>query len=130
MNVSSSRHLDFTIFYPSTRHHAACFSGRGVDKVLTMRMDVFVVGQDDGFVVAPCGAPLPDDEMAVLGNLRFGWTLDSESAAPRLDWQGIAKDIDARGYSIVPQGDVGGLLGAPQQELSAFYPEYHLRFAA
>lgn len=95
-----------------------------------MRMDVFVVGKDEGFVVAPCGAPLPDDEMAVLGDLRFGWTLDSASAAPRLDWQGIVKDIDARGYSIVPQGDVDGLLGAPQRELSAFYPEYHLRFAA
>lgn len=98
--------------------------------MLTVRMDVFVVGKDDGYVVAPSGAPLPDDEMAVLGDVSFGWTLDSDMAAPRLDWQGIAKDIDARGYSIVPQGDVGGLLGAPQQELSAFYPEYHLRFAA
>lgn len=93
-------------------------------------MDVFVVGQEEGFVVAPCGAPLPDEEMAVLGEVRFGWTVDSESAAPRLDWQGIAKDIDARGYSIVPQGDVGGLLGLPEGELSAFYPEFHLRHAA
>lgn len=95
-----------------------------------MRMDVFVVGNEEGYVVAPCGGSLPGDEMAVLGDLRFGWTLDSDAAVPRLDWQGIAKDIDARGYSIVPQGDVGGLLGAPQQELSAFYPEFHLRFAA
>lgn len=95
-----------------------------------MRMDVFVVGKDDGYVVAPSGATLPDEEMSALGELRFGWIIDSDAAMPRLDWQGIAKDIDARGYSIVPQGDVSGLLGAPEHELSAFYPEFHLRFAA
>jgi hypothetical protein len=93
-------------------------------------MDVFVVGQEEGFVVAPSGAPLPGDEMAVLGDVHFGWSVDSESVMPRLDWQGIAKDIDARGYSIVPQGEVSGLLGLPQQELRAFYPERHLRCAA
>lgn len=102
----------------------------GIDKVLSMRVDVFVVGQEEGFVVAPSGAPLPGDEMAVLGELCFGWSVDSETVAPRLDWQGIAKDIDARGYSIVPQGEVGGLLGVPQHELRAFYPELHLRCAA
>ncbi|HEY0506316.1 MAG TPA: hypothetical protein VGD42_22760 [Lysobacter sp.] len=95
-----------------------------------MRVDVFVVGQEEGFVVAPAGAPLPGDEMAVLGDVRFGWSVDSESVVPRLDWQGITRDIDARGYSIVPQGEVHGLLGLPQQELRAYYPEFHQRFAA
>ncbi|MFC3549856.1 hypothetical protein ACFOLC_02380 [Lysobacter cavernae] len=68
--------------------------------------------------------------MTALGELHFGWVMDSDMATPRLDWQGIVKDIDARGYSVVPQGDVAGLLGTPQQELSAFYPEHHVRFAA
>lgn len=95
-----------------------------------MRVDVFVVGKEEGFVVAPCGASLPGDEMAAIGELSFGWSLESESAVPRLDWIGIAKDIDARGYSIVPQGDVAGLLGEPQQELRASYPECHLPHAA
>lgn len=95
-----------------------------------MRMDVFVVGHEEGFVVAPAGTPLPGDEMAVLGDVRFGWSVDSEAVVPRLDWQGIARDIDARGYSIVPQGEVSGLLGLPQGELRAFYPEHHLRCAA
>lgn len=95
-----------------------------------MRVDVFVVGKEEGFVVAPSGAPLPDEEMGVLGDVRFGWTVDSEVVVPRLDWQGIAKDIDARGYSIVPQNDVSGLLGMPEQELRAFYPEFHLPNAA
>ena len=95
-----------------------------------MRVDVFVVGQEEGFVVAPSGASLPGDEMAVLGDVRFGWSVDSQAVMPRLDWQGIVKDIDARGYSIVPQGDVGGLLGMPQQELRALYPEFHVRCAA
>lgn len=108
----------------------ASFPDEASTGVLSMRVDVFVVGQEEGFVVAPSGTPLPGEEMAVLGDLRFGWSVDSESVAPRLDWQGIVKDIDARGYSIVPQGDVGGLLGLPQQELRAFYPELHLRSAA
>ncbi|MBF6024266.1 hypothetical protein [Lysobacter niastensis] len=95
-----------------------------------MRMDVFVVGREDGYVVAPSGAALPDDELSALGELHFGWIVDSDAAPPRLDWQGIGKDIDARGYSIVPQGEVAGLLGTPQQELSAFYPEFHLRYLA
>ena len=73
---------------------------------------------------------LPDDEMAALGEVSFGWTVDSECVVPRLDWLGIVKDIDARGYSIVPHGDVGGLLGLPQHGLSAFYPEFHQRCAA
>jgi hypothetical protein len=101
-----------------------------IDRVLAMRMDVFVVGKDDGYVVAPIGATLPDEEMSVLGELHFGWVVDSDATMSRLDWQGIVKDIDARGYSIVPQGDVAGLLGVPQHELSALYPEFHLRFAA
>lgn len=95
-----------------------------------MQVNVFVVGQEEGFVVAPCGAPLPGEEMAALGEVRFGWSVDSDEVAPRLDWTGIVKDIDARGYSIVPQGDVGGLLGLPQHGLSASYPERHLRCAA
>jgi hypothetical protein len=95
-----------------------------------MQMDVFVVGREEGYVVAPCGTALPDDEMAALGEVSFGWTVDSERVVPRLDWQGIVKDIDARGYSIVPHGDVGGLLGLPQQGLSALYPEFHQRCAA
>lgn len=95
-----------------------------------MQMNVFVVGQNEGFVVAPHGAPLPGDEMAALGDVRFGWSVDSDHVVPRLDWMGIAKDIDARGYSIVPEGDVGGLLGLPQHELVAAYPERHIRHAA
>lgn len=95
-----------------------------------MQVDVFVVGKEEGFVVAPCGASLPGEEIAAIGELCFGWTVDSDVAVPRLDWQGIAKDIDARGYSIVPQGDVAGLLGEPQQGLRAFYPEHHVRRAA
>ena len=95
-----------------------------------MQVDVFVVGQNEGFVVAPCGTPLPGDEMAALGDVRFGWSVDSDHVVPKLDWMGIVKDIDARGYSIVPHGDVGGLLGLPQHELTAHYPERHIRYAA
>jgi hypothetical protein len=95
-----------------------------------MQMMVFVVGKNEGYVVAPHGAVLPGEEMSALGELRFGWTIDSDRTMRKLDWQGIGKDIDARGYSIVPEGDVAGLLGVPQHSLSALYPEYHLRFAA
>jgi hypothetical protein len=69
-----------------------------------MQVNVFVVGQNEGFVVAPCGAPLPGDEMDALGEVRFGWSVDSDHVVPKLDWMGIVKDIDARGYSIVPHG--------------------------
>ena len=95
-----------------------------------MQVNVFVVGQDEGYVVAPFGTDLPRDEMAALGEVRFGWSIDSDLATPRLDWQGIAKDIDARGYSIVPPDEVAGLLGLPQQELRACYPEQSVRWAA
>ena len=95
-----------------------------------MQMDVFVVGREEGYVVAPCGTALPDDEMAALGEVSFGWTVDSECVVPRLDWQGIVKDIDARGYSIVASDDVGGLLAQPQQTLYAIYPEQHRPIAA
>ena len=95
-----------------------------------MQVNVFVVGQNEGFVVAPHGAPLPGDEMDALGEVRFGWSVDSDHVVPRLDWTGIVKDIDARGYSIVPHGDVGGLLGLPQHELGAVYRERHIRYAA
>src|SRR5262245_1850953 len=111
-----------------TGHHGARFEW--IDRVLAMRMDVFVVGRDDGYVVAPSGAAWPDDELAPLGELPVGWIVDSDAAPSRLDWQGIGKDIDARGYSIVPGGDVAGLLGMPQGELSALYPEFHLRYVA
>lgn len=95
-----------------------------------MRMDVFVVGDEEGYVVAPAGARLPDEEMTVLGSLRYGWTLESDAATPRLDWRGITADVDARGYSIVPHTEVSGLLAVPQRGLRAFYPECHLRSAA
>lgn len=95
-----------------------------------MQVDVFVVGDEEGYVVAPAGRPLPLDEMLALGALRFGWTLDSALAAPRLDWRSIAADIDARGYGIVPRADVPGLLAMPQRWLSALYPEHHRPMAA
>ena len=95
-----------------------------------MQVNVFVVGHNEGFVVAPCGLPLPGDEMDALGEVRFGWSVDSDHVVPKLDWMGIVKDIDARGYSIVPHGDVGGLLGLPQHELGAVYPARHIRYAA
>ncbi len=95
-----------------------------------MRMDVFVVGDGDGYVVAPVGARLPEDEMNVLGPLRYGWPLESQAAVPRLDWRTVLADIDARGYSIVPNSEVNGLLALPQASLRADYPEYHLRYAA
>ncbi|MGO4262177.1 hypothetical protein [Lysobacter sp. TAB13] len=90
-----------------------------------MRVDVFVVGEDEGFVVAPADSWLPLDEMKALGALRFGWTIDTAMAMPKLDWHAIANDIDARGYSIVAANDVGGLLARPQQHLYAIYPEQH-----
>lgn len=95
-----------------------------------MRMDVFVVGEGDGYVVAPTGARLPEEEMSVLGALRYGWPLDTQAAPPRLDWRTVLADIDARGYSIVPNSEVSGLLALPQASLCAVYPEYHLRYAA
>ncbi|ALN62383.1 hypothetical protein GLA29479_1504 [Lysobacter antibioticus] len=98
--------------------------------LMKMRVDVFVVGEDEGYVVAPADSWLPLDEMKALGALRFGWTIDTSMAMPKLDWHTIAKDIDARGYSIVASHDVGGLLAIPQQNLRAIYPEHHPPFAA
>ncbi|RPE76985.1 hypothetical protein [Vulcaniibacterium tengchongense] len=95
-----------------------------------MQVNVFVVGDNEGYLVAPRGGTLPLDEITALGELHFGWSLDSDNAVPRLDWRSIAADIDARGYSIVAQEDVVGLLGRPQQELRACYPEFYLRRAA
>ena len=95
-----------------------------------MRVDVFVVGDDEGYVVAPAGRPLPLDEMLALGALRFGWTLDTWMAEPRLDWRSIETDIDARGYGIVPRSEVAGLLARPQRWLPALYPEHHRPIAA
>ncbi|RDZ28919.1 hypothetical protein [Lysobacter silvisoli] len=94
-----------------------------------MRVDVFVVGDNEGYVVAPAGRPLPLDEMLALGALRYGWALDSERAAMRLDWRAIATDIDARGYGVVSREDVTGLLAQPQRWLPALYPEHHRRAA-
>ncbi|BAV97300.1 conserved hypothetical protein [Lysobacter enzymogenes] len=95
-----------------------------------MRVDVFVVGDNEGYVVAPSDSWLPLDEMKALGALRFGWTIDTSMARPRLDWRAIGNDIDARGYSIVASSDVGGLLAMPQQHLRAIYPEQHRPIAA
>lgn len=95
-----------------------------------MRIDVFVVGDEEGYVVAPSDSWLPMDEMRALGDLRFGWTIDTRLAVPRLDWHAINTDIDARGYSIVAPQDVAGLLAMPQQDLRAIYPEHHARMAA
>lgn len=95
-----------------------------------MRVDVFVVGDEEGYVVAPADSWLPLDEIKALGALRFGWTIDTVMAVPKLDWHAIAKDIDARGYSIVAADDAGGLLARPQHNLHAIYPEQHRPMAA
>jgi hypothetical protein len=97
---------------------------------IEMRVDVFVVGDDEGYVVAPSDSWLPLDEMKALGALRFGWTIDTGLARPMLDWHAIATDIDARGYSIVAAHDVNGLLAMPQQHLYAIYPELPRPMAA
>lgn len=103
---------------------------QAIEAMTKMRVDVFVVGDNEGYVVAPSDSWLPLDEMRALGALRFGWTIDTGLATPKLDWRAIGNDIDARGYSIVASNDVSGLLAMPQHNLPAIYPEQHRPMAA
>lgn len=80
-----------------------------------MELDVFAVGQADGWVVAPAGARLPMAEVGALGRLQRIGRVDPLRALGDERWAGVARDIDARGYGVLAAEDLPDLLEAANE---------------
>lgn len=78
------------------------------------RIDVFLAGNGDGYVIAPAGCALPTEEMRALGGICPGWSQDVGEAASLPGWRMLRRDIDACGYSIVSDADFAALLLPPR----------------
>ena len=86
------------------------FFGHGTT-ALAMRLDVYVVGDLEAWVLAPSGMRLPMAEVGVLGRLRWWGRLDAEQALTAEQRPAVIRDIDARGYGIVAAGDLSAVDG-------------------
>ncbi|MEZ0470454.1 hypothetical protein [Luteimonas salinilitoris] len=78
------------------------------------RIDVFLAGNGDGYVIAPAGSALPLEEMRALGGICHGWSQDVGESASRPEWRALRRDIEACGYSIVSDADFAALLLPPR----------------
>lgn len=78
------------------------------------RIDIYLTADGDGYVVAPAGARLAPELVAALGGLRHGWAQDVGAAAQLPGWRAVRDDLDACGYSILPDTDFAALLLAPR----------------
>lgn len=78
------------------------------------RIDVFLAGNGDGYVIAPAGGALPVEEMRALGGVCPGWSQDVGEATSLPEWRAVRRDIEACGYSIISDADFAALLLPPR----------------
>lgn len=78
------------------------------------RIDVYLSGRGDGYVVTPAGVRLPDEQAVALGGVHHAWTQDVGEAACLPGWRALRADIDACGYGILSDAGFAALLLPPR----------------